>query len=69
MSNPLFGMFGGNQMATHPLMQKFQQFRQAFRGNPDQQIQQLLNSGKVNQQQYNQAVQMAQQMRRFMGGK
>ena len=66
MSNPLFGMFG-NQMMQHPLMQKFQQFQQSFRGDPNQQIQQLLNSGKINQQQYNQAVQMAQQMRRFLG--
>lgn len=66
MSNPLFGMFG-NQMMQHPLMQKFQQFQQAFRGDPNQQIQQLLNSGRINQQQYNQAVQMAQQMRKFIG--
>ena len=70
MSNPLFGMFGGgNQMMQHPLLQKFQQFRQSFQGDAGQQIQQLLNSGKVNQQQYNQAMQMAQQFRRFIGGK
>ena len=69
MSNPLFGMFGGNQMANHPLMQKFQQFQQMFRGNPGQQIQQLMNSGRINQQQYNQAVNMAQQFRRMLGGK
>ena len=68
MSNPLFGMFG-NQMAQHPLMQKFQQFQQMFRGDPGQQIQQLMNSGKINQQQYNQAVQMARQMQRMLGGK
>ena len=69
MSNPLFGMFGGNQMMQNPLMQKFQQFRQSFRGDAGQQIQQMLNSGKVNQQQYNQAVQMAQQFKRLLGGK
>ena len=69
MSNPLFGMFGGNQMMQHPLMQKFQQFQQMFKGDPGQQIQQLMNSGRVNQQQYNQAVQMARQMQRMLGGK
>ena len=68
MSNPLFGMFGGGQ-AVHPLMQKFQQFQQMFKGNPDQQIQQLMNSGRINQQQYNQAVQMARQMQKMLGGK
>ena len=61
MSNPLFGMFGGgNQIMQHPLMQKFQQFRQSFQGDAGQQIQQLMNSGRINQQQYNQAAQMAQ---------
>ena len=56
-------------MMQHPLMQKFQQFRQSFQGDAGQQIQQLMNSGKINQQQYNQAMQMAQQFRRFLGGK
>lgn len=69
MSNPLFSMFGGNQMPMNGLMQKFQQFQQAFRGDPRQQIQQLMNSGRINQQQYNQALQMAQQMQKMLGGK
>ena len=68
MSNPLFGQFGG-QMPAHPLMQKFQQFQQMFKGNAGQQIQQLMNTGKINQGQYNQAVQMAQQFQRMLGGK
>ena len=66
MSNPLFGLFG-NQGPMNGIMQRFQQFQQMFRGDPRQQIQQMLNSGRVNQQQYNQAVQMAQQMQRMMG--
>lgn len=68
MSNPLFGLFGP-QMQMNPVIQRFQQFQQMFRGNPQQQVQQLLNSGRVSQQQYNQAVQMAQQLQRMMGGK
>lgn len=50
-------------------IQRFQQFRQTFSGDANQQIQQMMNSGKVNQHMYNQAVQMAQQMQRMMGGK
>ena len=65
MSNPLFGMMQ-NQMPNN-LMQRFQQFQQMFRGDPRQQIQQLLNSGRISQGQYNQAVQMAQQLQRMMG--
>lgn len=71
MSNPLFQQMGG-QTPTNPMtamMQRFQQFQQTFKGDPRQQVQQLLNSGRVSQEQYNNAVQMAQQLQRMMGGK
>ena len=67
MSNPLFNLLGG-QNPMQAIMSRFQQFQQSFHGDPRQQVQQLLNSGKVNQQQYNQAVQMAQQFQRMLGG-
>lgn len=67
MSNPLFGMMQ-NMNPMGGIMQRFQQFQQMFRGDPKQQIQQMLNSGRVTQQQYNNAVQMAQQLQRMMGG-
>lgn len=66
MSNPLFGMLSG-QMQMNPMLQKFNQFRQMFKGDPQQQVQQMLNSGKITQAQYNQAVQMANQMAQMMG--
>ena len=60
--NPLFGMMNqGN------LMQRFQQFQRMITGDPRQQVQQMLNSGRINQNQYNQAVQMAQQLQRMLG--
>lgn len=59
MNNPFQNM----QM----MMQRFNQFRQSFNGNAGQQIQQMMNSGRVNQSQYNQAVQMAQQFQKMMG--
>lgn len=66
MSNPLFGMLSG-QMQMNPMLQKFNQFRQMFKGDPQQQVQQMLNSGKITQAQYNQAVQMANQVAQMMG--
>ena len=69
MSNPLFQMMGNQPNGMQQMMQRFQQFQQAFRGDPRQQVQQLLNSGKVSQQQYDQAVRMAQQFQRMMNGK
>lgn len=68
MSNPLFNQMQPQNQFTQ-MMQRFQQFRQTFQGDPRQQVQQLLNSGKVTQQQYDRAVQMAQQLQRMMGGK
>lgn len=68
MANPLFQMMG-QQNPMNGLLQRFQQFQQMFRGDPRQQVQQLLNSGRVSQSQYNNAVQMAQQLQRMIGGK
>lgn len=72
MNNPLVGgapQMGGPMGNIQQLMQQFNQFRQTFKGDPQQQVQQLMNSGKVSQQAYNQAYQMAQQFQRMMGGK
>ena len=35
-------------------------------GNPDEMIQNMLNSGRINQQQYNAAVQKAQQIMQML---
>ena len=64
--NPLYNEMQSN---NGNMLQRFQQFRQNFKGDPQQQVQQLLNSGRVSQSQYNQAVQMAQQFQRMFGGK
>lgn len=67
MSNQLFNMLGNNSKMTGPfgnmqnMMMQFNQFRQNFRGNPQQQVQQLLNSGRMSQAQFNQLKQLADQ--------
>jgi hypothetical protein len=63
MSNPLFQELEGNNM-----MSDFQRFMQQMQGvNPQQEIEKLLRSGKITQQQLNQAQQMARQMQGMMG--
>ena len=76
MANPLFGMMGNQNMQLpgalgnmQNFMNRFNQFRQTFQGDPRQQIQQMLNSGRITQNQYNQAVQMAQTMKGMFGMK
>lgn len=70
MNNGLFSALGGNSNMGGMLgmIQQFQQFRNNFKGDPRQQIQQMLNSGQISQTQYNQAVQMAQQFQRVLNG-
>jgi hypothetical protein len=64
--NPLYQQMQPQQ--NNSLLQRFQQFRQQFQGDPRQQIQQMMNSGKINQNQYNQAVQMAQRFQQMFKG-
>jgi hypothetical protein len=62
MSNPIFNELGGGMMPQNNMIAQFQQFRQQMQGrNPYEEINKLLQSGAVNQQQLNQAQQMAQQ--------
>ena len=61
MSNPIFDAFGGG-MPQNNMLAQFQQFRKQMQGkNPHEEINRLLQSGAINQQQLNQAQQMAQQ--------
>ncbi len=63
--NPLYRQMMP-QMPQNNVVQRFMQFKQQFRGNPQEQVQQLLNSGKITQAQYDQAVQMANSLRNMM---
>lgn len=48
------------------VIQKFMQFAQTYQGNPQQQIQNMLNSGQITQTQYDNAVQMARQLQQML---
>ena len=75
MANQLFSMLGDNSNLPTPfsnmqdLMSRLNQFRQSFQGDPKQQVQQLLNSGKMSQNQYNQLSQMATQIQNMLNQK
>ena len=66
MSNPLYEVFGGMGKKQPDIVEQFLQFKQAFTGDPRQQVQQLLNSGKVSQEQYNDAVAKAKQLQSLL---
>jgi hypothetical protein len=69
MANPLYNMFGGN-VPMNPvaqLVRDAKNFRKSFTGNPKDEVQRLLNSGQMSQQQFNQFSQIAQQVVQAIG--
>lgn len=70
-SNPLMGLMGGGQMPGPignfaQMMQQFQQFKATFQGDPKAEVEKLLQSGRLNQDQLNQLQSMAQQFKNLM---
>lgn len=68
MPNYLFNQYGKNGQYEN-IINQFNQFRSSFKGDPKQKIQQMLNSGKISQAQYNDAVQKANALARMLGMK
>ena len=71
MPNPLFNALGGGKMPGpmgqfQQMMQQFQQFRANFQGDPKQEVQKLLQSGAMSQEQLNQLQAMAKQFQSLM---
>lgn len=65
MANPLFEALGGQIPGPmgqfQRMMQQFNQFRSSFQGDPKSEVEKLLQSGKMSQQQLNQLQEMAKQ--------
>ena len=62
MANPLYGQFGGQQ--TNPMQQLVadaRKLRQTMQ-NPRAEVERLLQSGQMSQEQFNQFSQIAQQI-------
>lgn len=67
MANPLFNTFGNNNQFSN-LIKQAQEFKRQFANiNPRDEVQRLLNSGQMSQQQFNQLSQIAQQVVQAMG--
>ena len=69
MSNPLFNALGGGMPQGNgpmQMMQQFMQFKQNFKGDPKAEVEKMLQSGRISQQQLNQVQQMAGQFQNLM---
>lgn len=70
MPNPLYDVFGTtpliNDGGITELLNQARQLRQTFRGDPRQEVERLLASGQMTQQQFNQYSQIARRLTTFM---
>ena len=67
MNNSLFNDFNPtpmNQMGN--FINQFNQFRQTFMGNPEAQVKQMLQNGRMSQSQFEQLAQTANQLRQLI---
>lgn len=72
--NPLYNLFNSVQLPgalgnLQQFMQQFNQFRSGYSGNPQQEVQNLLNSGQMTQEQFNYYSQLATQIQQMMKGR
>ena len=71
MANPFLQALGGGQMPGpmgqfQRMIQQLNQFRANFQGDPKAEVEKLLQSGKMSQQQLNQLQAMAKQIQSLM---
>ena len=67
MNNSLFNEFNSTPINNiTSVLNNFNQFRSMFTGNPEAQVKQLLQSGRMSQSQFNQIAQLANQLRPFI---
>lgn len=63
MPNPLYNSLNGNNNnGVNQLITKFNQFKNTFSGDPKAEVQRLLNTGAMTQEQFNRLHSMANQL-------
>ena len=69
MGSSLLNLFGGGNNGVNDFLahlNEFNNFRNNFKGNPQQQGEMLLKSGKMTQEQFEQYAQIANLIRPFI---
>lgn len=74
MANPLFNLLNNNSQFGNMgnfmnLISQFNSFKQNFQGDPKQQVQNMLNSGQMTQEQFNKLAQMATQFQNMLNNR
>ena len=68
MPNSLYQQLNNNiiNSQNRDLVNRFNEFRKTIQGDPRQMVNQLLQSGRMSQAQYNQLSQMAEQFKNLL---
>ena len=67
MPNPLYNAMGKQSNPMADLIRQAKQFKNQFNGNPRQEVERLLQTGQMSQQDFNRFSQIAQQVVQAMG--
>ncbi len=66
MANALFNALGNNNNPFANLIQQAKQMQRTFKGNPKTEVERLIKSGQMSQNQFNQYSQIANQIMQMM---
>ena len=66
MANPLYSQLNSG-VSNNPMLNRLLEFKKTVNGNPQEIVQNMLNSGKITQAQINQYAQQANQLYNTLG--
>ena len=67
MPNPIYNSMANQNNPFMQIIQEAQNLKNTFKGNPREEVQRLLNSGEMSQDDFNRYSKIAQQVMQFMG--
>ena len=65
MSNSLFNTFGAQNNISQ-IVNDFNNFKNSFRGDPRAEVEKMMKSGQLSQEQFNQYAQMANELSKYI---
>ena len=66
MNNSIFQNFGAQQNPFSQLISEVNDFKKTFNGDPRAEVERMLRSGQLSQEQFNQYAQMANELSKYI---
>ncbi len=65
MSNSLFNAFGAQNNISQ-MVNEFNNFKNSFKGDPKAEIERMMKTGQLSQEQFNEYAQMANELSKYI---